>query len=217
MRRILAGTVLALAGLGLAAHEQVVGDFARGLDEWRERSFEGHTRYAVVELEGDEVLEAHAEGTASALYHSRRIDLEQTPCLHWRWRIESTFGPDIDERSKPGDDYPARVYVVRRGGLAWWRTRALNYVWASAEPVDARWPNAYAGENVQMWAVDSGEEHAREWRSHVRDLRSDWQEAFGEDITTLNGIALMTDADDTGGEARAWYDRIVFSSEGCRD
>jgi hypothetical protein len=196
----------------LASAMLVLGDFTQGMDSWDERSFAGNTRYSVVDVDGRAALEAMAEGTASALYRRQQIDLEKTPYLHWSWRIEETFGPEIDERSKAGDDYPARLYVVRRGGLAFWRTRALNYVWASAEPVDARWPNAYAGNNAQMWAVASGEESAGQWVSHVRDVRADWRKAFGEDIASLDGVALMTDADDTGGVARAWYADIYFSA-----
>jgi hypothetical protein len=203
---------LAGAGSGQPVPEQVIGDFSQGLTGWSQRAFVGETGYRVVELDGEPVLEAHAEASASALYRDTRIDLTATPYLHFRWRIEGTFGPGIDERSKAGDDYPARIYVVRRGGLAFWRTRALNYVWASAAPVDARWPNAYAGRNAQMWVLDSGEQRSGEWVSHVRDVRADWLAAFGERIDSLDGLALMTDADDTGRSARAWYAAIRFSA-----
>jgi hypothetical protein len=212
---VLAAAALALpaAGSSTGPAEVVVGDFAQGADSWEEESFKGHTRYRTVEIDGRAALEAVAEGSASALYRRMDIDLDETPFLHWSWRIEATFGAGIDEHSKAGDDYPARVYVVRRGGLAFWRTRALNYVWSSAQPVDARWPNAYAGARAQMWAVDSGEERAGEWVSHVRDVPADWRAAFGEDIRSLDGVALMTDADDTGGSARAWYADIRFSAD----
>jgi hypothetical protein len=205
---LLLAMVASVASFG---RELVIGDFARGLDAWRQRSFKGETVYQVVELDGEMVLEAHAEGTASALYRSMSIDLNKTPYLHWRWRIEKTFGDEIDERTRSGDDYPARIYVVRRGGLAFWRTWAVNYVWSSGQPAGERWPNAYAGDNVQMWALDSGGARAGEWVSHVRDVRADFKAALGMDIDKLDGIALMSDADDTGGSARAWYGEIRFS------
>jgi hypothetical protein len=203
---------LPVAGSSAEPPVLVLGDFAQGTEAWNQRIFKGETRYRVVEAEGRQVLEAVSEGSASALYRRQRIDLRQTPYLHWRWRIEATLGADIDERSKSGDDYPARIYLVRRGGLAFWRTRALNYVWSSAQPAGTLWSNAYAGDNVRMWAVDSGESTAGEWVSHSRDVRADWQAAFGEDIDSLDGIALMTDTDDTGRKARAWYADIVFSA-----
>jgi hypothetical protein len=193
------------------AEERVLGDFRAGKAGWERRSFQGETDYRIVEVEGIVALEAHAEASASALYRRVEIDLEKTPWLHWRWRVEGTFGPDIDERTRRGDDYPARLYVVRRSGLAFWRTRALNYVWASARPDGDIWPNAYAGANVQMWAVSSGSAAAGAWIAHARNVRADWRTAFGEDVTRLDGLALMTDADDTGASARAWYADIRFS------
>jgi len=209
---LLACSAVVLGAPGaLSAVERVVADFSHDLGAWQEREFNGRTEYRLVELGGEQVLEARADGSASAKYRELEIDLDETPYLHWRWRIEATLGQDIDELSKSGDDYPARVYVVRRGGLAFWRTRALNYVWSSAQPKGARWPNAYAGDNVQIVAVNSGDRQAGEWVSHSRDLRADWREAFGEDIDSLDGIALMTDADDTGGSARAWYAEIRLS------
>jgi hypothetical protein len=206
---LLAAT-FACPGLASAQEEIIIGDFSRGMEHWRQRSFKGETDYRIVTKDDKAVLEAHADGTASALYRRLRVDLTKTPYLHWTWRVDETF-EDIDERTKAGDDYPARIYVVRRGGMAFWRTWALNYVWSSNQPVDSRWPNAYAGENVQMWAVDSGTEKAGEWVTHVRDVRADFKAAFGMDITEIDGVALMTDADDTGSSARAWYGSIRFS------
>jgi hypothetical protein len=204
---------LALAGCAaVAAQQNVLGDFGRGLDGWEERSFVGNTDYRVVATDGQAAVRAEADGTASALYRRTEIDLAETPYLRWRWRVEGTYGEGIDETAKSGDDYPARIYVVRRGGLAFWRTRALNYVWSSAQPPGSRWPNAYAGDNVQMLAVNAGEAKAGEWVGHVRDVRADWREAFGEEIDTLDGIAIMTDADDAGGSMTAWYADIRFTA-----
>lgn len=212
-RRFSLGLLLACIALALTAAEFPVGDFANGTAGWEERSFSGETSYRVVRFEGRAVLEAVADDSASALYREIEIDLESTPYLRWEWRIEAPLDAGTNERSKAGDDYPARLYVVRRGGLAFWRTRALNYVWSSTQPVDSRWENAYAGGNAQMWALDSGAGKASEWVSHRRDVRADWRAVFDEDIDTLDGVAVMTDTDDTGGIARAWYAEIRFSAE----
>jgi hypothetical protein len=203
------GAAAAFAG---TERELRIGDFTQGLDGWKAREFNGVTTYRLATLDGEQVLEAHADSTATALFYEVRIDPAQTPWLSWRWRVESTLGPETDERRKSGDDYPARIYVVRSGGLAWWRTRALNYVWASGQPEGARWSSAYAGDNVQLIALDSGAGRAGEWVHHARDLRADWREAFGEELDGLDGVALMTDADDTGGSLRAWYADIRLSS-----
>ncbi|MDT8429686.1 MAG: DUF3047 domain-containing protein [Pseudomonadales bacterium] len=204
--------LLGLPALVLAADPLLLGDFSRGFDDWTARAFVGNTRYQLVRLDGEQVLQAQANGTASGLYRELRIDLKQTPWLHWRWRIDSTLGADIDEHSKAGDDYPARLYVIKSGGLAFWRTRTINYVWSSNNPVDQRWNNAYAGRNSQMWPVDSGDANVGIWVSHSRDIRADWLQAFGEDIGNLDAVALMTDTDNSGGSLTAWYADIRFQA-----
>ena len=179
---------------------------------WESRSFAGNTQYTAVDLAGEAVLEAFARDSGSALYKEARIDLNATPFLHWRWRVGDAEMPDIPETEKAGDDYRARLYIVRRGGLAFWRTKAINYVWARQQPLDTRWPNPFAGENVQMWAMNTGTPDAPGWESHVRDVRADWFAAFGEQIDSLDGLALMTDTDTGGGTARSWYADIHFSA-----
>ena len=215
-RKIRTATLLLLTLLpvwSVATDSRLMTDFSTALNDWVERSFAGNTVYSIVTMDGQEALQAQASGTASALYRETRIDLQQTPFLQWSWRIESTFGSAINEQSKAGDDYPARVYVVRRGGLAFWRTKTINYIWSSNSPVNRRWDNAYAGRNAQMWPLNSGDQQAGEWITHTRDIRADWREAFGEDIDSLDGIAVMTDADDSRAAVRAWYAGMRFLTE----
>ncbi len=180
--------------------------------QWEKRSFEGSTTYSSVILGGERVVEATANDSASALYRAEPVNLVATPYLHWRWRTEATTTQGVDERSKAGDDFRARIYLVRRGGLAFWRTKAINYVWAKEQAIDSRWPNPFAGQNVQMWAVDSGDAGAGQWQTHMRDVRADWFTAFGETIDNLDGLALMTDTDNAGGSSRSWYADIYFSA-----
>jgi hypothetical protein len=185
-----------------------VSDF----NNWNERSFSGNTRYTIETGAGGSTLHALADGTASAFYRQGRIDLTATPCLHWRWQISHTAPESLNERNRAGDDYAARVYVVRRGGLAFWRAKTINYVWSGSQAVDSRWPNAYAGNNAQMWVVNTGNELAGQWISHARDIQTDWQTAFGETITHLDGIAVMTDGDDSGSQLSASYAKLRFTA-----
>lgn len=185
-----------------------VSDFKR----WESRSFSGETRYLPTPEDGDTILTATAAGTASAFYRQGKIDLQQTPCLHWRWRIDATGPATLAEQSKTGDDYAARVYVVRSGGLRFWRAKTINYVWSANQPVNTRWANAYAGDNAQMWALNTGNTLANQWQSHSRDIQQDWQQAFGETITELDGIAIMTDGDDSDSQLNAAYATLRFTS-----
>ena len=201
-------TGMLLCGLAWANDDLSVSDF----DNWQERSFTGNTRYTVTA--GDDqglIVTAQTRGQASAFYRQGRVDLDTTPCLGWRWRIQETTH-DLDERSKAGDDFAARVYVVKRGGLAFWRTKTINYVWSGSQTTDQRWPNAYAGDNAIMWSLNSGNNKAGEWVTHSRDIQKDWQTAFSEDIDQLDGIAIMTDGDDSDSTLTAAYADLRFSA-----
>jgi hypothetical protein len=203
--------LLVTGALSAMAQSTILAPKGWELTKWEVRSFLGMTRYQVVTLDDEPVLQAEANASASALYIEQSIDLNATPYLQWRWRTDNTLGESIDETSKSGDDYAARIYVVRKGGLAFWRTKALNYVWASNQALDSRWANPFAGNNVQMLAVDTGSTHLGKWRHHVRDVRADWLAAFGESIDNLDGIAIMTDTDNSGLQSRSWYADVRFT------
>jgi hypothetical protein len=206
---------LALAAAALMFSTAGAGDDINVSDfeAWSERSFSDHTKYTItVDDDATPILEAETRGNASAFYRQGRIDLDATPCLSWRWRIDGTAPRSLDELGKAGDDYAARVYVVRRGGLAFWRAETINYVWSASQAVGRRWPNAYAGDNAQMWALDSGNSNAGTWIRHSRDIQQDWQRSFGEAIDHIDGIAIMTDGDDSNSRLSAAYADLHFSA-----
>ena len=178
---------------------------------WEIEEFEGETRYRVVELDGRRVLEADSVATASSLYLEREIDLSATPILEWSWRIEKPLAVD-DERIKDGDDYAARVYVVAPGDGWFDMPRAVNYVWANRSEVGDAWPNPFTSK-VMMVAVDTGDADAGAWRTYRRDVRADFLRLFEMEVDELDGIAVMTDSDNCGQSARAWYGEIAFHPE----
>jgi hypothetical protein len=187
-----------------------IGQFSQGqLAGWRERSFLGHTDYRLVEQEGKTVLQARSKASASGMYREIEVDLTRTPILHWSWKTDSLIR-DNDERSRDGDDYPVRIYVVFSGGLRFWRTRAINYVWSSHQPQDSEWPNAFT-DNARMIAVSAGSEGLGEWQSLQRDVLADYRRLFGSAPGRVNAVAIMTDTDNTGQQAVAWYGDIWFS------
>ncbi|MES9938971.1 MAG: DUF3047 domain-containing protein [Candidatus Thiodiazotropha sp. 6PLUC2] len=182
------------------------------VEGWEEVSFKGNTTYsASKDSKGQPSLVAISRGTASALAKRIRINLDETPYLNWRWRIQHILDKP-DEQSKGGDDYPARIYVVKEGGWAPWRTRSLNYVWSSSQAVGTVWPSAYTDQSM-MVSVNSGDSEAGQWQSERRNIKKDFKAYFGEDITEIDVVAIMTDTDNTDSTATAWYSDIYFSSK----
>ncbi|MCB1678996.1 MAG: DUF3047 domain-containing protein [Halioglobus sp.] len=207
------GLVIA-CGVSLGAHAQrleVARFSAADLSGWEEKHFAGETRYQLRDNSGRHALCAHSEAAASGLFKKIDVDLERTPYLHWSWKVD-TLVDGGDERRKQGDDYPARIYVVFSGGLFFWRTRAVNYVWSRSEPPGSAWPNAFTA-NAQMIAVRSGTEELGQWLSERRDVKADYRRLFGSEAGTIAAVALMTDSDNTKSTAAACYGDIWFAAD----
>jgi len=204
--------LLGMALLAQAADETVViGRFSAGdLTDWQPKAFQGETRYAFDDQSGRRALFAQSQGTASGLYREIRVDLNRTPWLNWSWRVDRVL-KGVDERTQSGDDYPARVYVVVSGGAAFWKTRSLIYVWSSHQPVGATWNNAFTG-NARVMALRSGIQDAGRWVSEKRNIRTDFRQLFGEDLDAIDAVALMTDTDNSGQTATAWYGDLEFTA-----
>ena len=210
LRRGLLAVCGALILLGAAtadgAERLVIDDFERGLDPaWEVRSFKGRTDYRVVVDAGSHVLQAESRGAASGLIRKLDVDPRDYPILAWRWKVTGTL-PQGDERTRAGDDYVARVYVI----FPHWffpKTRTLNYIWANRLPAGEFLPNAYTA-NAVMIAVQSGPARAGEWLTERRDILADFRRAFGEEPPRIGAIAIMTDTDNTGAAATAWYDDL---------
>ena len=171
------------------------------------REFAQRTEYRVANASeteaGHPAVFARCSGQeASALVVERETSLRDTPILEWRWRVDSIYD-NIDETEKSGDDYPARVYVVAE---RWprFRSRAINYVWSSEQPQGETWENAFASQ-FQMVAIQSGEEKLGQWITERRDVRADFRQLHGMDLDTVDALAIMTDCDNAGQQATAWY------------
>ncbi|MDT0634992.1 DUF3047 domain-containing protein [Spectribacter hydrogenoxidans] len=208
MRRLL--PALIWLAIGPAAAERVdLGPFSGGeIDGWQTLGFDdiAASDYALVEQDGSRVLRGQCDNGAAVFGIEQRIDLEQTPYLHWSWRVDNVYA-DLDERTRAGDDFPARVYAVIDGGWRIWRTRAINYVWASREPVGAAWPNPFK-EQAMMVVVESG---PGGWQHEARNVQADFRRHFDRDTDHIDGIALMVDCDNLGGRGRAWFGDIFLS------
>lgn len=213
--RLILAVPLAGYSMVLADPEEIlVGNFSRqDLTGWEAKKFADETSYSLTLLEGEWVVQAVSRNSASGWIKKIRVDLEKTPFLNWKWRIENRLTGTFDETQKSGDDYAARIYGVVSGGLAIWNTRALNYVWAKNSPRGKIWPNAFAPDNAMMMALRSAQAPLGAWQREKRDLRQDFKQAFGRDIRFIDAIVIMSDTDNTGGKVTAYYGDIYFSRQ----
>lgn len=192
----------------------LIGQFSQGkVDNWEKKVFAGESRYQLAQVDGRTVLKGMAKKSASGLFRKKRVDLTQTPFLNWSWRVDKPHSP-LDERSKQGDDYAARVYIVVDGGVLFWKTIALNYVWSSSQPAGNYWASSYAGKNVMLLALRSNKQHLPSvWYREKRNVYKDFKRLFNKEITAVDAVAIMTDSDNSGGDVLACYGDIYFSAE----
>lgn len=187
------------------------------------------TRYEMIQEGRDTswVVRASSRGSASGLMHPVEIDLTRTPLLRWRWKVENVIEGG-DARKKEGDDYAARIYLtfdVPPADLGFWDRAALriaralygdvpgrgiNYIWASTVEKGMVLDSAYVGSFTKLVAVESGAEHVGAWRSEERNVYRDYVSFYGKPPPPVSGVAIMTDSDDTGGNAIAFYGDIEF-------
>lgn len=207
-----AGLISLLCATTVFAKDQIaVGAFSQGeMSGWETEVFKGETRYTLVDVDGEKVLKADANASASGLFKKMKIDLSQTPCLRWRWKVEGAL-EGLDETTKAGDDYAARVYVVISTGPFFWQTRAISYVWSGTHGVGDEWPNAYT-DKATMVALQSGNAQAGEWVEQTRNLLADVQRFVGPEVTTADAVALMSDTDDSQLSATAYYGDIRLAA-----
>ena len=198
-------SALMLSSPSLEASDGDRVDLTFDLTMWSKRDFDGQTVYDVGPGQAG-VICAQADAAASMLFRQLKVDLAATPFLNWRWRIEGTM--DIsDQRHKRGDDFPARVYVLAQG----WRTRALSLVWSNVENRGEAWPNPFT-RSVQMVALRGGSKQAGVWVNQKVNVIELFAEHFDTRITSLAGVGIMTDSDNSGSAASACYADLHFSA-----
>ena len=204
--------LLVLVTTAAAASETFqIGSFAgSGLSGWTVKSFKGETEYLIVEEDGQNILKARSNGTASGLVYQTEYSPQEYPILSWQWKVDNIISQG-DSRTKSGDDYAARIYVV----FPHWffpKTKTINYIWANQLAKGSFQLNPYTS-NAMMVAVESGAEQAGQWVRVRRNLVEDYRRAFGEDPPDVGAIAIMTDTDNTGESVVAWYGDILASRE----
>jgi len=242
MRNMLVVLLVMSLGAGIVSGKNpepvTVGAFSSlqpGADlppEWQTTTFARiprHTRYTLKSLDGSTVLQAQADASMSSLLRETDIDPQAMPWLHWRWRIAG-LNSKSDLRSKQGDDFPVRLYVIFDYDIMqlsfFERTKiriaralygdslpvaALCYVWANDDPRDSSAWNAYT-DRVRMVVATSGAGEVGQWVAVQRNVKADYLAAFGEPVPRITGIAIATDSDDTGERSLAWYGDIVFAA-----
>ncbi|HEV8242733.1 MAG TPA: DUF3047 domain-containing protein [Nitrospirales bacterium] len=199
-------------------------------DGWKPLTFkkvEKHTIYSLVKDGESTVVKAVSAASASGLTREVKINLKEYPIVQWRWKVTNVLKKG-DVAKKEGDDYPARLYITFEydaSKVSFFKKAqyeavrllygqypplgALNYIWESKAPKGTVVPNPFT-DQAKMIVVESGADRLNQWASEERNVYEDYKKAFGEEPPMISGVAIMTDTDNTGESATAYYGDIVF-------
>ena len=169
----------------------------------------GETKYSLGSNENGQFLRAEAKGTASGLGQKVKIDLNKTPFINITWKIEKDL-KGIDEKTKKGHDFAARVFVIKKSGLL--NSKAVNYVFSSNNSVNESWRSPYTKNSID-YVLSTTKDNINEWVTVKANVKEHFKKLHDLDVEELTGVAIMTDTDQTKIKAISYYQNIYFSSE----
>ena len=207
--------VTALSQTTLYAEDIKVFEFTdKELSELTVRKVRGadnKTEYSVGSNENGNYLKAIADNGASGLGKEIKIDLNKTPFINITWKIEKDI-PGIDETAKKGHDFAARVFVIKKTGATALSNRAVNYVFSSNQDVGSNSPSPYTKKSIDN-VLATTKTNLNEWVTVKANVNEDFKKFHNLDVNELDGIAIMSDTDNSKKKSITYYQNIYFSSQ----
>ena len=197
------------------ANEDKIFDFTPSelseLEVRKVRGAKNKTIYSLGSNDSGNFLEAIANNAASGLGKEVKIDLNKTPFINITWKIEKDL-PDIKENTKKGHDFAARVFVIKKTGATPLSNRAINYVFSSNQEVGSNSPSPYTKKSIDN-VLASSRDNLNEWITVKANVKEDFKKFHDLDVNELDGLAIMSDTDNSKMKAVAYFQNIYFSAE----
>tara|TARA_A100001035_G_scaffold191062_1_gene152557 strand:- start:218 stop:877 length:660 start_codon:yes stop_codon:yes gene_type:complete len=175
------------------------------------RGAENKTEYSIGRNDNGNYLKAIANNAASGLGKEMKIDLNKHPFINITWKIEQDI-PGINEKSKKGHDFAARVFVIKKTGATPLSNRAINYVFSSNQELGSNSPSPYTKKSIDM-VLATTKNNLNEWVTVKANVKEDFKKYHNLDVNKIDGIALMSDTDNSKQKSIAYYQNIYFSSQ----
>ena len=195
------------------ANEVKVFDFTKfELSELQVRKVRGadnKTIYSIGKNESGNFLKAVADNAASGLGKEVKINLNKTPFINITWKIEKDLA-GIKEDTKKGHDFAARVFAVKKTGATPLSNRAINYVFSSNNDVGSNWPSPYTKKSIDN-VLASTQNNLNEWITVKANVKEDFKKFHNLDVNELDGLAIMSDTDNSKMKSIAYFQNIYFS------
>ena len=175
------------------------------------RGADNKTIYLTGSNENGNFLKAIADNAASGLGKEIKINLNLTPIINITWKVEKNLN-GIEENTKKGHDFAGRVFVIKKTGATPLSNRAVNYVFSSNNSVGKNWPSPYTKKSIDN-VMSTTKEHMNEWVTVKANVKEDFKKFHDLDLNEIDGIAIMSDTDNSKMSAITYYQNIYFSAE----
>jgi len=175
------------------------------------RGADSKTIYTLGSNKNGNFLKAVADNAASGLGKEIKINLNKTPFLNITWKIEQDLS-GIKEDTKKGHDFAARVFAIKKTGATPLSNRAINYVFSSNEDVGLNWPSPYTKKSIDN-VLSTTKENLDQWVSVKANVKEDFKKLHNLDVNELDGLAIMSDTDNSKKKSVAYYQNIFFSED----
>ena len=175
------------------------------------RGADNKTIYTVGSNENGNFYKAVADNAASGLGKEVKINLNKTPFINITWKIEKDL-PGIKENTKKGHDFAARVFAVKKTGATPLSNRAINYVFSSNNEIGFSSPSPYTKKSVDN-VLASTKENLNQWITVKSNVKEDFKKFHDLDVNELDGLAIMSDTDNSKMKAVTYYQNIYFSAD----
>ncbi|MFL2894665.1 MAG: DUF3047 domain-containing protein [Candidatus Pelagibacter sp.] len=175
------------------------------------RKVKGETKWSLGSNDNGNFIRAEAEGVGSGLGKEVSINLNKTPFINITWKVEKDLS-GIIENSKKGHDYAARVFVVKKTGKTALSNRAVNYVFSSNNSINESWRSPYTKKSID-YVLSTTKDNLNKWVTVKANVKDHFKKLHNLEVNELNGVAIMTDTDNSKLKAISYYQNIYFSSE----
>ena len=175
------------------------------------RGAKNKTIYSVGSNENGNFLKAEANNAASGLGKELKINLNKTPFINITWKVEKDLR-GINENTKKGHDYAARVFAIKKTGATPLSNRAINYVFSSNSNVGDNRPSPYTKKSIDN-VLASTKESFNQWVTVKANVKEDFKRFHDLDVNELDGLAIMADTDNSKKKSIAYFQNIYFSAQ----
>ena len=175
------------------------------------RGADAKTEYTIGKNENGNFLKAIANNSASGLGKEIKINLNKTPYLNITWKVEKDLR-GIDERSKKGHDYAARVFVVKKTGATPLSNRAMNYVFSSNEEVNDFHHSPFTKKSID-YVLATTKDNLNEWVTVKVNVKEHFRIFHELELDEINGVAIMADTDNSKLSSISYFQNIYFSAD----